>query len=118
MMQSFWGRMQVELLEDPDRARLRDPPLRPVPQHPAPSLSARVLTPFDLEELRLDRRLTRALVEHHGPEGRLLGAIGAYEAGHREDASGQPPELAAISRIYAHCLLWADDTAAQLDRSD
>ena len=45
MVESFWGRMQVELLqpqtlEDPDRARHRDPRLhRALPQHPPPALA-------------------------------------------------------------------------------
>ena len=47
MVESFWGRMQVELfnrqtLEDPDRARDRDPRLhRALPQHPPPPQLAR-----------------------------------------------------------------------------
>lgn len=67
-----------------------------------------------LDELRVDQRLRDALGEQQGPEGRLLAAIRAYEHGQCETDRDQPPELAAISRIYAHALLWADDIGAHI----
>ena len=65
-------------------------------------------------ELPVDERLAAALVDHLGAEGRLLAAMIAYEDGQRENADGFPPLLAAISRIYAESLLWADDTVGGL----
>jgi EAL and modified HD-GYP domain-containing signal transduction protein len=67
-----------------------------------------------LTELSLGERLTRALLEHHGAEGELLAALIAYENGARRAGEAQAPLHAAIRRIYASCLLWAEDTRAQL----
>jgi EAL and modified HD-GYP domain-containing signal transduction protein len=67
-----------------------------------------------LGELSLDPRLTRALLDHEGGEGRLLAALIAYENGARRGAEGQAPLQEAIRRIYATCLLWAEETRAQL----
>ena len=56
MVESFWGRMQVELLnrqtlEDPDRARDRDPRLhRALPQHPPPPQRPRHAHPNRIRE--------------------------------------------------------------------
>jgi EAL and modified HD-GYP domain-containing signal transduction protein len=65
-------------------------------------------------ELPLDEPLARALTEHEGREGRILAAAIAYEEGEREGAGGDPPLLAAITRIYTDALLWADDTGGWL----
>jgi c-di-GMP phosphodiesterase len=65
-------------------------------------------------ELPLDERLADALTQHTGPEGAVLAAAIAYEGGARESPDGEPPLLAAITRIYTDALLWADDTAGQL----
>lgn len=67
-----------------------------------------------LAELPVDAHLAAALLDDHAPEGRLLAAAIAHERGERENADGHPSLLAAISRIYAQSLLWADDTARQL----
>ncbi len=64
-----------------------------------------------VDELPIDARLTGALMDHVGAEGRMLAAMIAYEDGQRENADGFPPLLAAITRIYAESLLWADDNA-------
>lgn len=66
-------------------------------------------------ELPVDEHLARALTQHEEREGRLLAAVIAYENGERENAEGDPPLLAAITRIYAEALLWADETAHRLD---
>jgi len=66
-------------------------------------------------ELPVDDRLASALIDHLGAEGRLLAAMIAYEDGQRASADGFPPLLAAITRIYAQSLLWADDTAGGID---
>jgi c-di-GMP phosphodiesterase len=97
-----------ELAEDPDRAFTAG--LLSV-------LPALVDRPIDelVAELSVDDRLAGALLDHLGAEGRLLAAMIAYEDGQRASADGFPPLLAAISRIYAESLLWADDTAYGLD---
>jgi EAL and modified HD-GYP domain-containing signal transduction protein len=68
-----------------------------------------------LAELPLDERLSAALIHHRAPEGALLVAAIAYERGERDNPAAGPSLLAAISRIYAEALLWADDTARRLD---
>lgn len=65
-------------------------------------------------ELPLEERLASALTQHEGGEGRMLAAVIAYEDGERENPDGDPPLLAAITRIYTDALLWADDTARRL----
>ncbi len=68
-----------------------------------------------LAELPLDEQVSAALIDHRAPEGALLVAAIAYERGERENPAGDPSLLAAISRIYAEALLWADDTVGRLD---
>lgn len=68
-----------------------------------------------MAELPLDERLSAALIHHRAPEGALLVAAIAYERGERDNPAAGPSLLAAISRIYAEALLWADDTARRLD---
>jgi c-di-GMP phosphodiesterase len=68
-------------------------------------------------EVPLHPRLAQALLDYQGPEGRLLAAMIAYEDGERENADGDPRLLAAITRIYAGSLLWADEAVSHLDRS-
>ena len=65
-------------------------------------------------ELPLDEGLARALTHREGREGRMLAAAILYEEGGRENPDGDPPLLAAITRIYSDALLWADDTARRL----
>lgn len=65
-------------------------------------------------DLPLDERLAGALADHLGAEGQMLAAILAHESGQRANAENHPRLLAAVSRVYADALLWADDHAGRL----
>jgi c-di-GMP phosphodiesterase len=79
-------------------------------------LPALVNHPIDqlVAELPIEQALAGALTAHEGTEGQMLAAAIDYEQGERETADGQPPLLAAITRIYTDALLWADSTAHNL----
>jgi len=67
-----------------------------------------------LSDLPLDPALAGALTDYLGAEGQLLAAIIAHERGERANDHQEPRLLAAIGRIYADALLWADETARRL----
>jgi EAL and modified HD-GYP domain-containing signal transduction protein len=58
-------------------------------------------------ELSLDKRLSNALVEHVGPEGRVLSATLAYERGEFDDAVALAP-ADVLADAYTQALRWSD----------
>jgi EAL and modified HD-GYP domain-containing signal transduction protein len=66
-----------------------------------------------LEELPFDERTRLALIEHAGPEGRVLGGVLAFEAGDF-DACAPRVSLIDIARAYRDALDWTSDAALQL----
>jgi EAL and modified HD-GYP domain-containing signal transduction protein len=73
----------------------------------------RMPMPQLLEELPFDERTKRALTEHVGPEGRVLGGVLAYEAADF-DACARRVSLIDIARAYRDALDWTNDAALQL----
>ena len=64
-----------------------------------------------LDQLALDERLARALLDHDGPEGRLLHAVLAYERGDFSAAETLHPHPELLAGHYRSALAWADRTA-------
>ena len=62
-----------------------------------------------VRELPVDARLADALLEHHGPEGRILAAVLAYEGGFFQLAADENPDLGRLARRYYDALEWAYD---------
>jgi EAL and modified HD-GYP domain-containing signal transduction protein len=77
-------------------------------------LDALLNRPMDelLAELPLDDRLTSALIEREGPEGRLLAAVIAYERGNFEACAEHGISLLSLSNAYHQALDWVDETTA------
>jgi EAL and modified HD-GYP domain-containing signal transduction protein len=69
--------------------------------------------PEVLEQLPFDARLTEALLEHTGPEGRLLRAVLAYERG-RFDAAAKDNDVGGLSRMYYDAVEWATEAILEL----
>jgi c-di-GMP phosphodiesterase len=69
--------------------------------------------PDVLEELPFDARITEALLDHTGPEGRLLRAVLAYERG-RFDAAAEDDDVGGLSRLYYDAVEWATEAIVQL----
>jgi c-di-GMP phosphodiesterase len=61
-----------------------------------------------LAGLPFDDRLTGALLDHEGPEGRILHAVLAYERGHFP-AVAEEHDLAAFGRAYYDAVSWATE---------
>jgi c-di-GMP phosphodiesterase len=57
--------------------------------------------------LPFDGRLVDALLDHQGPEGRILAAVLAYEGGFFQVAAEVAPDLRALARRYYDALEWA-----------
>jgi c-di-GMP phosphodiesterase len=67
-----------------------------------------------LDELPFDSRITHALLDHDGPEGRLLAAVLAYERGDFNDVPRFGVGLPALAGAYREAIDWADGVAVQL----
>jgi EAL and modified HD-GYP domain-containing signal transduction protein len=70
--------------------------------------------PALLADLPFDERTTRALADHDGPEGRILGAVLAYERGDFDGCAAHGVKLVEIARAFAEALDWTDGALAQL----
>jgi EAL and modified HD-GYP domain-containing signal transduction protein len=66
-----------------------------------------------LESLPFDDALTAALLDHAGPEGRLLKAVVDYEHGRFEDAAGNQ-DVTGLSDAYYDAVEWATETILSL----
>ena len=66
-----------------------------------------------LDALPFDEALTAALLEHAGPEGRLLKAVVDYEHGRFEDAAGNQ-DVTGLSDAYYDAVEWATETILSL----
>lgn len=67
-----------------------------------------------LDELPFDSRITHALLDHDGPEGRLLAAVLAYERGDFYDVPRYGVGLPALAGAYREAINWADGITLQL----
>jgi EAL and modified HD-GYP domain-containing signal transduction protein len=67
-----------------------------------------------LDELPFDSRIRHALLDHDGPEGRLLAAVLAYERGDFNDVARYGVGLPALAAAYREAIDWADGVALQL----
>jgi EAL and modified HD-GYP domain-containing signal transduction protein len=70
-----------------------------------------------LDELPFDSRITHALLDHDGPEGRLLAAVLAYERGDFYDVPRYGVGLPALAGAYREAINWADGITLQLAAS-
>ena len=70
--------------------------------------------PALLAELPFDERTKTALARHEGPEGRVLGAVLAYEAGDFAACARHGIGLVDIAHAYREALDWSNDAALQL----
>jgi EAL and modified HD-GYP domain-containing signal transduction protein len=66
-----------------------------------------------LDGLPFDDRLTGALLDHSGPEGRILAAALAYERGHFA-AVAESHDLAAFGQAYYDAVAWATEMVVEL----
>ena len=60
-----------------------------------------------LAELPFDERTTEALLDHVGPEGRILRTVLAYERGRFDDR-----DVSGLSDMYYDAVEWATETVA------
>ena len=67
-----------------------------------------------LEKLPFDERTTEALLDHVGPEGRILRLVLAYERGRFDNASGPNDDVTSLSSMYYDAVEWATETVLQL----
>jgi EAL and modified HD-GYP domain-containing signal transduction protein len=67
-----------------------------------------------LDELPFDSRITHALLDHDGPEGRLLAAVLAYERGDFNDVARFGVGLPVVAGAYREAIDWADGLTVQL----
>ena len=67
-----------------------------------------------LEKLPFDERTTEALLDHVGPEGRILRLVLAYERGRFDTASGPNDDVTSLSQMYYDAVEWATETVLQL----
>jgi c-di-GMP phosphodiesterase len=67
-----------------------------------------------LDELPFDNRITHALLDHDGPEGRLLAAVLAYERGDFNDVPRFGVGLPALAAAYREAIGWAEGATVQL----
>jgi EAL and modified HD-GYP domain-containing signal transduction protein len=66
-----------------------------------------------LEALPFDEAMTAALLEHAGPEGRILKAVVDYEHGRFDEAAGGK-DVTGLSDAYYDAVEWATETILQL----
>lgn len=62
-----------------------------------------------LAQLPFDERTTEALLDHVGPEGRILRTVLAYERGRFDDS-----DVSGLSDMYYDAVEWATETVVQL----
>ena len=74
----------------------------------------RMPMPQLLQELPFDDRTKDALTDNHGPEGRILAGVLAYESGDFERCTTRGVSLIDIARAYRDALDWTTDAALQL----
>jgi EAL and modified HD-GYP domain-containing signal transduction protein len=67
-----------------------------------------------LDELPFDSRITHALLDHDGPEGRLLAAVLAYERGDFNDVPRFGVGLPALAGAYREALAFSESVEVQL----
>jgi EAL and modified HD-GYP domain-containing signal transduction protein len=67
-----------------------------------------------LDELPFDSRITHALLDHDGPEGRVLAAVLAYERGDFNDVARFGVGLPVVAGAYREAIDWADSLTVQL----
>jgi EAL and modified HD-GYP domain-containing signal transduction protein len=70
--------------------------------------------PVLLMDLPFDERTQRALGEHEGPEGRLLGGVLAYERGDFEGCAVHGVSLVDIALAYRDAIDWTDGALVAL----
>ena len=70
--------------------------------------------PALLEDLPFDDRTKRALGQHEGPEGRILGGVLAYERGDFEGCARHGVGLGEIALAYREALDWSSGALVQL----
>ncbi len=73
-----------------------------------------VRMPALLEDLPFDDRTKRALGQHEGPEGKILGGVLAYERGDFEGCARHGVGLAEIALAYREALDWSSGALVQL----
>ena len=73
-----------------------------------------VRMPALLDDLPFDDRTKRALGEHEGPEGRILGGVLAYERGDFEGCARHGVGLGEIALAYREALDWSNGALVQL----
>jgi c-di-GMP phosphodiesterase len=69
--------------------------------------------PEVLASLPFDEAMTATLLEHAGPEGRILKKVLDYEHGRFDDAAGSK-DLTGLSDAYYDAVEWATETILQL----
>jgi EAL and modified HD-GYP domain-containing signal transduction protein len=67
-----------------------------------------------IAELGLDDRLATAITDHHGPEGRLLATVLAYERGDFAACAQHNVRLVDVANAYWHTVGWADYATAMV----
>ena len=67
-----------------------------------------------IADLCLDDRLAAAITDHHGPEGRLLAAVLAYERGDFAACAQRDVRLVNVANAYWRAAEWADYATAMV----
>ena len=67
-----------------------------------------------IADLCLDDRLAAAIIDHGGPEGRLLAAVLAYERGDFAACAQRGVGLVNVANAYWHAAAWADYATAMV----
>jgi EAL and modified HD-GYP domain-containing signal transduction protein len=67
-----------------------------------------------IADLCLDDRLASAILDHRGPEGRLLATVVAYERGDFAACERRGVELVNVGNAYWHAAEWADYATAMV----
>ena len=67
-----------------------------------------------IADLCLDDRLATAIIDHRGPEGRLLAAVLAYERGDFAACAQRDVRLVNVANAYWHAAGWADYATAMI----
>jgi c-di-GMP phosphodiesterase len=67
-----------------------------------------------IADLGLEDRLASAITDHHGPEGRLLATVLAYERGDFAACAHRDAGLVNLANAYLHATGWADYATAMV----